>query len=237
MNTHKPIIGVVPLYDDEKDSYWMLPGYMQGIEAAGGIPVMLPMTADDAALSQLVTLVDGILLTGGHDVSPALYGEEKLPACGEPCAVRDEMEPKLLDLALAADKPVFGICRGIQLLNAALGGTLYQDLPTEHPSDVDHHMTPPYDRAVHSVRILPNTPLAALVGKETLGVNSYHHQAVKTLSDKLRPAAYSEDGLVEAAYMPDKRFVLAVQWHPEFSYRTDADSKKLLAAFVAAARG
>ena len=80
MNTHKPLIGVVPLYDDEKDSYWMLPGYMQGIEAAGGIPVMLPMTADDDALSQLVSLVDGILLTGGHDVSPALYGEAKSPA-------------------------------------------------------------------------------------------------------------------------------------------------------------
>lgn len=237
MNTHKPIIGVVPLYDDEKDSYWMLPGYMQGIEAAGGIPVMLPMTADDNALSQLVSLVDGILLTGGHDVSPALYGEEKSPACGESCAVRDEMEPKLLEFALAADKPVFGICRGIQLLNAALGGTLYQDLPTEYPSGVDHHMTPPYDRAVHTVRIVADTPLAALVGKETLGVNSYHHQAVKTLSDKLLPAAYSEDGLVEAAYMPDKRFVLAVQWHPEFSYRTDEDSQKLLAAFVAAARG
>ena len=237
MDTHKPLIGVVPLYDDEKNSYWMLPGYMQGIEAAGGIPVMLPMTADDDALSQLVTLVDGILLTGGHDVSPALYGEAKSPACGKPCVLRDEMEPKLLNLALAADKPVFGICRGIQLLNAALGGTLYQDLPTEYPSGVDHHMTPPYDRVVHSVRILPNTPLAALVGKETLGVNSYHHQAVKALSDKLRPAAYSEDGLVEAAYMPDKRFVLAVQWHPEFSFRTDADSKKLLAAFVAAARG
>lgn len=237
MNTHKPLIGVVPLYDDEKESYWMLPGYMQGIEAAGGIPVMMPMTADNDTLSQLVTLVDGILLTGGHDVSPALYGEAKSTACGEPCVLRDEMEPKLLDLALAADKPVFGICRGIQLLNAALGGTLYQDLPTEYPSGVDHHMTPPYDRVVHSVRILPNTPLAALVGKETLGVNSYHHQAVKALSDKLLPAAYSEDGLVEAAYMPDKRFVLAVQWHPEFSYRTDADSKKLLAAFVAAARG
>lgn len=237
MAERKPIIGIVPLYDDEKDSYWMLPGYMQGIEEAGGIPLMLPMTADAGTLSQITELVDGILLTGGHDVSPSLYGEAKSPLCGVPCKVRDEMEPKLIELMLGADKPIFGICRGIQLLNAALGGTLYQDLPAENPSEVDHHMVPPYDRAVHTVRIVPDTALASILGKDMLGVNSYHHQAVKDLSDRLLPAAYSEDGLIEAAYMPDKRFVLAVQWHPEFSFRTDADSRKLLSAFVAAARG
>ena len=145
------------------------------------------------------------------------------------------MEPKLLRRALDADKPVFGICRGIQLLNACLGGTLYQDLPTERESAVDHHMTPPYDRAVHEVTILADTPLAALLGTMRLGVNSYHHQAVKTLAPVLRPMALADDGLVEAAYLPGKRFCMAVQWHPEFSYKTDADSRALLAAFVRAA--
>ena len=137
--------------------------------------------------------------------------------------------------ALDADKPVFGICRGIQLLNICLGGTLYQDLPTEHGSAVDHHMTPPYDRAVHEVTILADTPLAALLGKMRLGVNSYHHQAVKALAPVLRPMALADDGLIEAAYLPGKRFCMAVQWHPEFSYKTDADSRALLAAFVRAA--
>lgn len=231
----KPLIGVVPLYDSEKESFWMLPGYMEGIEAAGGIPVMLPMTADDGILEELVGTLDGFLLTGGHDVDPALYGAEKSPACGETCPARDAMEPKLLRRALDADKPVCGICRGIQLLNVCLGGTLYQDLPTEHGSAVDHHMTPPYDRAVHEVTILADTPLAALLGKMRLGVNSYHHQAVKALAPVLRPMALADDGLIEAAYLPGKRFCMAVQWHPEFSYKTDADSRALLAAFVRAA--
>ena len=145
----KPLIGVVPLYDSEKESFWMLPGYMEGIEAAGGIPVMLPMTADDGILEELVGALDGFLLTGGQDVDPALYGAAKSPACGETCPARDAMEPKLLRRALDADKPVFGICRGIQLLNACLGGTLYLDLPAEDERAVDHRMSPPYDRAVH----------------------------------------------------------------------------------------
>ena len=203
----KPLIGVVPLYDSEKESFWMLPGYMDGIEAAGGIPVMLPMTADDGILAELVGALDGFLLTGGQDVDPALYGAAKSPACGETCPARDAMEPQLL----------------------------YQDLPTERESAVDHHMTPPYDRAVHEVTILADTPLAALLGKMRLGVNSYHHQAVKTLAPVLRPMALADDGLVEAAYLPGKRFCMAVQWHPEFSYKTDASSRALLAAFVRAA--
>ena len=228
----KPFVGVVPLYDSEKESFWMLPGYMEGIEAAGGIPVMLPMTADDGILAELVGALDGFLLTGGQDVDPALYGAAKSPACGETCPARDAMEPKLLRRALDADKPVFGICRGIQLLNACLGGTLYQDLPTERESAVDHHMNPPYDRAVHEVTILADTPLAALLGKMRLGVNSYHHQAVKTLAPVLRPMALAADGLVEAAYLPGKRFCMAVQWHPEFSYMTDENSRKILRHFA-----
>ena len=231
----KPLIGVVPLYDFAKESLWMLPGYMAGIEDAGGIPVMLPLTADGGILQALVGTLDGFLFTGGQDVSPALYGAAVSPACGETCPARDAMEPKLLAAALDADKPVFGICRGIQLLNACLGGTLYQDLPTEHGCAVDHRMTPPYDRAVHEVTVLADTPLAALLGKTRLGVNSYHHQAVKALAPCLCPMAVADDGIVEAAYLPGKRFCMAVQWHPEFSYKTDAQSRALLAAFVRAA--
>lgn len=232
----KPMIAVSPLYDKERESYWMLPGYMQGIVQSGGIPVMLPLTTDADMIRTLAGQFDGFLLTGGQDVSPCLYGEEKTPRCGEICPARDEMEQLLLQSVLSLNKPVLGICRGIQLLNASLGGTLYQDLPTETDSDLEHHQTPPYEKPIHRVRIKENTPLHTLLKCENLAVNSYHHQAIKELSPRLTAMAVAEDGLVEAVYMPGKRFVWAVQWHPEFSYQTDENSEKILQAFVAAAR-
>ena len=229
----RPLIGIVPLVDAQRESYWMLPGYMRGVEQAGGLPIMLPLTDDDAALRQLADTCDGFLLTGGQDVSPALYGAAPAPACGETCPARDAMETKLLALALEQDKPVLGICRGIQFLNVYLGGTLYQDLPTEHPSAAEHHQKPPYDVPVHSVTLTAGSPLWALLGKDTLAVNSLH-QAIKTLAPGLAAMAVSEDGLTEAVCLPDKRFVWAVQWHPEFSFPVNADSRKIFAAFVGA---
>ena len=231
----KPIIGVTPLWDEARNSYWMLPGYLEGLMEAGTIPVILPLTADRADISRLVGLCSGFLFTGGQDVSPEIYGEEPKPACGERCPARDGLERELLHQALEKDRPVLGICRGIQLLNACLGGTLYQDLPTEHPSQVPHTMTPPYDRVIHTVHILPDTPLATLLQRTELGVNSYHHQAVRTLAPGLAEMARSADGLVEAVYLPDRTFVWAVQWHPELSFRTDESSRKILSAFAAAA--
>lgn len=231
----KPLIGVVPLYDGKRNSYWMLPGYMKGIEAAGGIPVMMPLTTDREVLRALMERFDGVLLTGGHDVSPLLYGEPVSDRCGEICDERDDMERILLDLALETDKTVLGICRGIQFLNVYLGGSLYQDLPSERPESVNHQMTAPYDRTIHGVRVERASPLYELLGKEELGVNSYHHQAVKCLAPGLVPMAYSEDGLVEAVYLPEKKFIWAVQWHPELSYRTDESSRKIIHKFVASA--
>ena len=228
----KPLIGIVPLVDAPRDSYWMLPGYMQGVEQAGGVPIMLPLTDEDAVLRQLVELCDGFLLTGGQDVSPALYGAAPSPQCGETCPRRDAMEKALLPLALAQDKPVLGICRGIQFLNACLGGTLYQDLPTEHPSTACHHQQPPYAQPIHGVTLVPGTPLQTLLGKQTLAVNSLHHQAIQTLAPALQAMAVSEDGLVEAVCLPEKKFVWAVQWHPEFSFAVNADSRKIFAAFI-----
>ena len=166
----KPIIGVTPLWDGEKNSYWMLPGYLEGVQEAGAIPVILPLAADGADAARLADLCDGLLFTGGQDVSPQLYGEERRPACGELCPARDALERELLNRALEQDKPILGICRGLQFLNAALGGTLYQDLPTEHPSGTGHSMKPPYDRAAHAVHIWPMTPLASAVEKAELAV-------------------------------------------------------------------
>lgn len=231
----KPLVGIVPLVDEERESLWMLPGYMEGLTRAGAIPVMLPLISDKADLARLVEELDGFLLSGGHDVDPALYGEKPLPQCGIPCTPRDEMEKILVALALEQDKPVLGICRGIQFLNAVLGGTLYQDIPAQRPSELEHHQTPPYDRPVHRVKLKRESPLAKLLEAETLEVNSYHHQGIKTLAPGLEEMAWAEDGLVEAVYMPGKRFVWAVQWHPEFSWKSQEASRRILTAFVRAA--
>lgn len=233
---NRPVIGLVPLYDDEKDSYWMLPGYMKGLEEAGAVAVMMPLTEDAGVIAPLVDMLDGFVLTGGHDVNPALYGEEPIEECGLFCTPRDKMEHMLLAAALEADKPVFGICRGLQFLNVFLGGSLYQDLPAQHPDGLDHHMTPPYDVPAHEVAVEKDSRLYELLGKEKLEVNSYHHQAVKRLAPGLKAMAFATDGLVEAVEMPGKRFVAATQWHPEFSYRVNDSSRKLFEAFVEACR-
>lgn len=225
-------IGVMPLYDDEKESVWMLPAYLKMLENAGAAPIVLPFTDNESVLHNVYNLCDGILLTGGHDVSPKLYGEDISLKCGAVCEIRDRMESFILGSALADDKPVLGICRGLQFLNVFLGGTLYQDLPSEFKSNVSHKMSRPYDRAAHSVQIFPDTPLFEMIGKSKIAVNSYHHQAVKRLSERLRKCALSEDGLIEAAYMPEKRFVFAVQWHPEFSFGSDPNSRKIVEAFI-----
>lgn len=230
----KPMIGVVPLYDETKESYWMLPGYMKGIEEAGGIPFMLPLTTDKEMILTLADTFDGFLFTGGQDVNPNLYGEQVEPVCGRPCEERDLMEAILFERAVALDKPIFGICRGIQLFNVLLGGTLYQDLPSQLQSEklITHKQNPPYDQPVHMVTIEKDSPLFTILKEESITVNSYHHQGIKRLAEPLVCAATAEDGLIEAVTMPGKRFVLAVQWHPEFIFHKEEKNLKLFKAFV-----
>lgn len=236
MDHSKPVIGITPLWDEQRQSYWMLPGYMKGIEEQGGVPLMLPLSADAGTLGRCLALCDGLLLTGGQDVSPALYGEERMAQCGEISVLRDEMDRYLLQEAIRMDQPVLGICRGIQMLNVFLGGTLYQDLPTQRHSQIQHHMQPPYDRPAHDVDLRKNTPLFDLLGMQRCSVNSYHHQAIRTLAPGCTVMATAPDGLIEGICLPGKRFVWGVQWHPEFSYSSDPASRKILSAFVTAAR-
>lgn len=232
----RPVIGLIPLYDDDKDSYWMLPGYMKVCEENGSLPIMLPLTDDKEELEEAYKLCDGILFTGGHDVDPIVYGEKKKETCGKSCTLRDEMEAYLLDRCIKDDKPFLGICRGIQFVNAHLGGTLYQDLPTEYASEVEHHMTPPYDKTAHEVKVLEDTHLSEIIGAGIHKVNSYHHQAVKDLGKGLVVMAISSDGLVEAVEVEGKRFAIGVQWHPEFSYKVRKESVQLIKAFVDACK-
>lgn len=230
------IIGVTPLYDVEKDSLWMLPGYLDGITQAGAVPIVLPLTHDVAQLRALFNCVDGVLFTGGQDVNPACYGEERTAMCGEICNERDLMEEVLLQLCRIKRKPVYGICRGIQFFNAILGGTLYQDLPQELPGNVEHNMTTPYDRAVHNVKVDEDSLLYHITGKRVLGVNSYHHQGIRELAPCLNVSAWAPDGLPEAVEDRRHPFFLATQWHPELFWEKDESSRKIFAAFVEACR-
>ncbi len=144
------------------------------------------------------------------------------------------MESYLLKKAVADDKPVLGICRGIQLINACLGRILYQDLPTRHVSHIVHHQKPPCDMPEPDVIIMKGTPLSMCLNVTHRSVNSYHHQAVKELSEDLSAMAVSEDDIIEAVYREQSRFLWAVQWHPEFSYRNDKASLSVFRAFIEA---
>ena len=233
----RPLVGLMPLVDMERESYWMLPGYMEALRSAGALPVMLPLSTDRGELSALLERCDGLVLTGGQDVSPSLYGAEKqTEKLGPLCPERDAMDSTMLRLALEKDLPVLGICRGLQLMNAALGGTLWQDLPTQRPGELCHRMERPYDRAAHEVCLPEGGFLRELLGRERIGVNSCHHQAIRDLAPGLRAAAVAPDGLVEAIELPGKRCVRAVQWHPEFSWRVNEESRAILRSFVECCR-
>lgn len=230
----KPVIGVIPLYDEERDSVWMIPGYLQGILEAGGIPIIIPLYVSTEEIEQLNKMIDGYLLTGGHDVEPELYGRHRTSYCGVACKERDSLEQMLYEIAYRDNKAVLGICRGIQLINVLHGGTLYQDIPREYNQDIEHHMTPPYDRTVHNIKIEKSSPLYELLTEETLAVNSYHHQGIDELGKNLSIMAVAEDGLVEGVYVPNKKFIWGIQWHPELIYRKDTAQKSILRAFIEA---
>ena len=225
-----PIIGVTPLWDAERKSVWMLPNYLEGIKTAGGIPVILPLEMSEEDAGRIVETCDGFLFTGGQDVTPELYGTKDATGTIIPSPERDRLETLLLEKALQADKAVLGICRGLQFINVFLGGTLWQDLPSQHPSDIVHRQSKPYGIPMH--KVILDGDLKTLLGKDILEVNTLHHQAVKDLADGLTPMAVAPDGLIEAARMTSKRFVWAVQWHPEYMFKTDADSLAIFSCFA-----
>ncbi|MBR6518368.1 MAG: gamma-glutamyl-gamma-aminobutyrate hydrolase family protein [Oscillospiraceae bacterium] len=232
----KPLIALMPLWDEKMNSYWMLPGYMDLIIKSGGVPVMLSFSDDEQSVKEIADRFDGFVFTGGDDIDPAKYGEEKIPQCGKPCVHRDSLEFALFSEAVKTDKPVLGICRGMQFLNAALGGTLYQDLPTQKPGEVCHKQPAPFDALTHSVTVEKDTLLYDIVGTEKLMVNTLHHQAADKIAPCLKVCAKADDGLVEAVYAPEKAFLLGVQWHPEMIFNHEENSIKIGKAFVDACR-
>jgi putative glutamine amidotransferase len=236
MSDIRPVVGMTTYLEQAQTGIWdvragFLPAaYFQGVTMAGGIAVLLPPQPVDRDIAdRVLDRLDGLVITGGKDVDPARYGERPHPATDEPGGVRDAWEFTLLDRALHRGLPVLGICRGAQVLNVALGGTLHQHLP-----DVIGHTGHRAGNAVFStlpVRTVAGTRLAALVG-ESCEVQCYHHQAIAEHGEGLVVSAWDADGVIEALELLGDRFVLAVQWHPEESL----DDLRLFAAIVDAAR-
>ncbi|MBX3318730.1 MAG: gamma-glutamyl-gamma-aminobutyrate hydrolase family protein [Nitrospira sp.] len=241
----KPVIGVTPDFHagDRKDmggpepTYFLRARYIRAVEELGGIPLILPLVADPAARRRLLDTVDGLLLTGsGPDLPPRLYGEKKRYKFPMVSERRADFELEVIRQARVRDLPLLGICGGMQAVNVACGGSLFQDIPAQVPSAMDHRQKGKAIQVSHGVTIASKSLLRRVVASETLMVNSSHHQSVKRVAPSLMVSALAPDGIVEAIESPHHRFLLAVQWHPEFLFERHVGHRRLFEAFLRAAR-
>lgn len=237
----KPLIGVTTAAVVEPNGLVYNRAYnmiTRAVVRAGGLPVLIPTGLGEDDLRDLYERLDGILLPGGPDVDPAVFGEEAHPTVRID-RDRDAIELPIARWAVADDLPLFGICRGHQVINVALGGDLIQDIPSQVENVLQPHDIPdgqPRNQTAHDVSIAGESRLAEIIGSTSAAVNSLHHQAVRKAAPGMVVTAFSPDGLVEATEMPDKRFALSVQWHPEDLYENDESMMRLFEAFVEAAR-
>ncbi len=227
----RPRIGVTPYFNYDSGEEYMPEGYIRGVEHVGGDMVTIHYDTPLDALPGVVDGLDGVIFAGGPDIHPKFFGQEIDPKCGRINLQRDEMELKLFECAALRGLPVFGICRGIQLINVALGGTLTQDIPSVYEGAV-HQQQAGRLELWHEVNILPGTPLAALYeGRGRIMTNSFHHQALLKVADGLLVNAAADEGFAEAVTGTGEQFILGTQWHPEISYKTDENSKALFTHF------
>ena len=237
----RPRIGITTSLTVQKtpERSYLNSSYIQAIQQAGGAPIPLPPLLSHDALDEIYPLLDGILLTGGGDIDPKRFGEAPHPTLFDVVPERDQLEISLVKRALSDGKPLLAICRGIQVLNVALGGSLYQDIASELGSSLQHSQSEPNDQPTHKVKVMPQSFLSEVLGKEELEVNSLHHQAVKALGRELMATAYAPDQIIEGIELADsapRRFVLGGQWHPEELVARDESSCRLFSAFVSASR-
>ena len=235
----RPKIGITAHVNKDSNSTSITTNYMDAIYACGGFPLLLPILNDDQLWQEAAQELDGFLFSGGADVNPRLYGEEIYPFCAEILPTRDEMELTLLRAVLPTRKPILGICRGIQLLNVGMGGTLYQDIyeqpaqsfPQQHSQKLPHHLPS------HDVMVEKDSLLYQIVRMEKLPVNSLHHQAIKDCAPCLRATAKTASGIIEAVEKKDHPFFLGLQWHPERMWHADISAMVVFDAFIRACRG
>lgn len=211
--------------------------YSRAVARAGGIPVVIPNATTSGHPHDLLARLDGLLLSGGYDVAPDLYGERKVNDTVEVDSERDAAEMALIPKAIEIGMPILAICRGIQVLNVALGGTLIQDIPSQVETSICHSQKADRHVAVHRVSVEAGSRLCDALGTERLDVNSFHHQALKRAAAGLRVTAAAPDGTIEGVEGIGEGFLLGVQWHPEEMLDVQEPARKLFSAFVSAAAG
>jgi putative glutamine amidotransferase len=240
---NRPIIGVptqtLEEIPGELPRCWVMSQqYVRVLVQAGAVPWIIPLLqGDTATLRAVYDRLDGIFLPGGVDLHPSTYREAPSPLCGRTDPDRDEIELTLTRWAMEDKKPVLAVCRGVQVVNVAAGGTVHQDLAAELPGSIKHDYFPSQgaysrDLLVHDVRIAEGTKLGRLLETSTIRVNSMHHQGIKRVAESLRPNAFAPDGLIEGLESPNGHFLLGVQWHPESLVERDPTMRRLFAAFV-----
>lgn len=235
-----PMIGVSGSINAQETELFLMRSYSSALTAAGAVPVLLSPDMNDGMLDECLERLDGLLLAGGNDMAPELFGELPIPQLGEVNPLRDDFEMRIIPKAFALGMPILGICRGIQSLNAAMGGTLWQDLPSQYrtknqSSPIAHSQTRPGIYTSHSVDVKKDSLLYTLCGAESIRVNSFHHQAVCKAAPGFVETAHAPDGVTEAIEHPSHPFCLGVQWHPERYYDRAADAMQLFSAFAQAA--
>jgi len=240
MNNY-PLIGISGSISKTEKEMSIQTCYTNALMKAGALPVLLCPNMDDAMLNQCMSGLDGILLAGGNDVSPDRYGHDPIDELGEVCPLRDDFEGRLVRMAAEMKMPVLGICRGIQSINVAMGGTLWQDVPSQYRTaegtkGIAHSQTRADFYTSHRVFIEENSMLMQLIDEREIRVNSFHHQGVRDVASGMNVAAHASDGLIEAIEHPDLPFFLGVQWHPERYFDRDRTAMVLFEALAEAAR-
>ena len=229
----RPIIGIAGSYSVEKQQILLRDTYTNAVLQAGGMPVILPMTLEEKAIDDMLDSIDGLLLSGGGDVDPVRYGAVKEPECGEPNALRDTFELLLTQKAKKRQMPILGICRGMQVLAVAYGGTLIQDIPKAYGIVREVHYQPePFNQLWHDVLLEKGGLLSRITGVSCLKSNSMHHQAIKDLCAPLVVEGKSREGIIEAVTDSQNNSVLGVQFHPEYMVEKSEAAKKIFRYFV-----